>query len=310
MENKNLIDYYDTDRDIQIEILNNKKAWQLMLELYGKTKLYTPEEEKQVFMEYKKNPTPELRNEIVRHNIKLAISCALKYKNFVQNGMEEDDLVQEGFLGLMIAIDKFDPDMGNKFSTYAIWWIQQKINRYIESHSYSIRIPNHVTQVYIRYKKWLNKRETENLPIPSDDEIIDELKITYSQLETLKIIENMRALSLNVTVSDGDEELEFINTISDPNSETGFEQLENNELRDVFENMLEKYANSLSIKIRKRNVEIIRRRLGLNEYGEIETLESIATDYGLTRERIRQIENRFIKYLNMPINRRILRRYL
>lgn len=285
---------------------SNKESWQLLIEYYKDKKIYTREEEQTVFRKYRENPTRELRNEIIAHNIKLVVSFAGKY-SVVSSDIKMDDLVQEGVFGLITAIEKFDPDTDNKFSTYASWWIMQAMLRYIENHDGAIRIPVHARDLYVKYKRYLRERETDSLPAPTDDELRHELKITDGEVNIIRMIEQRRTVSLNTPVGEEeDTELEY--SVEDPNALASYKEIERQALREKIEELLQKYLSRISKKeTRDRQAAIIRMRLGLDGTGEPKTLEVTGQSFGITRERVRQIECNFIKFLKKPQNRKVLR---
>ena len=285
---------------------SNKESWQLLIECYKDKKIYTREEEQKVFREYRKNPTRELRNEIIGHNIKLVISFAGKY-SVVTSDIKMDDLVQEGVFGLITAIEKFDPDTDNKFSTYASWWITQAMLRYIENHDGAIRIPVHARALYVKYKRYLRERETDSLPAPTNDELKRKLKISDAEVNIIRTVEQKRIVSLNTPIGEEeDTELEY--SIEDPSALAAYKEIERQALREKIEELLRKYLNRISKKVnRDRQEAIIRMRLGLDGTGEPKTLEVTGQFFGITRERVRQIECNFIKFLKKPQNRKVLK---
>lgn len=288
-------------------------TWQQMLDFYKGAPVYTSEEEIEAFGDYKKEPTQEKRENLIAHNMRLVISIAAKYQKVTQNVMTIDDLVQEGFFGLLIAIEKFEPDKGYKFSTYATWWIRQAITRSITAQKNMIRIPVHATELYLKYNQYLKIRKSQNLPEPTDAELIKALKIKESELMLLKdVIKASQVDSLSKIVTEGDHDVdtELMFFIKDPTAEADYLNIENKELRNEFEKMLAKYLKRMPESNRYRNEKILRMRLGLNETGDVLTLSEIGDMYGITKERVRQIENNFIKYLRSPSQLKILKEYL
>ncbi len=285
---------------------NNKESWQLLIDYYKDKKIYTREEEQEIFRKYRENPTRELRNEIIAHNIKLVVSFAGKY-SVVSADIKMDDLVQEGVFGLITAIEKFDPDTDNKFSTYASWWVTQAMLRYIENHDGPIRIPVHARALYVKYKRYLRERDVDSLPTPTDEELRRELKITEAELNIIRTVEQKRVVSLNTPVGEEeDTELEY--SVEDPNALAAYKEIERQALREKIEELLQKYLNRMPKKeSRDRQEAIIRMRLGLDGTGEPKTLEVTGQFFGITRERVRQIELNFIKFLKKPQNRKVLK---
>ena len=287
-----------------------KGSIELTLESVKDLPLYTPEEESRVFKEYRKNPTKELRDEIIMHNLKLVSSVALAYKGIKK--LSPEDLFQEGVFGLMRAIDKFDPDMGYRFSTYAVWWIRQAIGRYVDDAERTIRVPAHAMELYKKVKRMQNERAIANLPPYTNDELKEILGKTDKDFESITAIQCSESVSYESIISeDHGEATELGDFIEDPNTEAAFLDAERGSLADYFEECLQTYLlYQVPPAQRDRTEDILRRRLGLNDKGTIEILEEIGKDYGITRERVRQIEAKFMKYLRRPDNKRVLREFL
>lgn len=289
-------------------------SWQQMLNFYKDTSVYTTEEEIEAFSDYKKEPTKEKRENLIAHNMKLVVSIAAKYQKTAQNAMTMDDLVQEGFFGLLAAIEKFEPDKGYRFSTYATWWIKQAITRYITNQKNMIRTPVPAAELYLKYNQFLITRKSQNLPTPTDAEVMKSLKIKESELMMLKnAIKVSQVDSLNKVVAEGDHnaaDAELMFFIKDSAAEANYLNIENKELRNEFEKMLAEYLKCTPESNRCRNENILRMRLGLNETGDVLTLKEIGDMYEISRERVRQIENNFMKYLKHPSRLKILKEYL
>lgn len=221
----------------------------------------------------------EARNQIIIHNQKLVLSIAMRYRG---RGLELSDLIQEGNLGLIVAIDKFDPDKGFKFSTYAIWWVKQAIIRAIEEKAAVVRKPS-----YLYYQKSRIFRAREELfrflgREPDMDELTEACGISRSKLENI-------FLKLQAeTYLDADLETDYdgVDTvgsfIADERISTPAEIVSDR----VFEKQLEELLKS---HFDKKKFNIIKRRLGFDG-GEPETLEKIGKRFHLSRERVRQIE--------------------
>lgn len=280
-----------------------KAAYELMLDYYKGINLYTAEEEREAFVKYKKEPSDELREEIISHYIKLVISFAARYEKIAGNSIEKDDLVQEGFFGLVTAIEKYDVDLGYRFTTYASNWIVQAITRYIDNNNRVVRVPVHAKDLYSKINNINKEREKKNLPQATNEELRKIYGFSDKEIETYLLVVRQNVISLNAIVSESDnEDTEVMHFISDDKREADFLKIEQEELKKEFDQMIEKYLSKTKGEQKLRNEDIIRRRLGLNETGEIETLENIGADYGISRERVRQIEAKFMKYLKKSSN--------
>lgn len=221
----------------------------------------------------------EARNQIIIHNQKLVLSIAMRYRG---RGMELEDLIQEGNLGLIVAIQRFDPAKGFKFSTYAIWWVRQAIIRAIEEKANVVRKPS-----YLYYQKSRISKAREELfrflgREPDFSELAEACGMSRSKLE--KILLSLQAETyLDADLETDDDGVDTISSfIADERIATPAEIVSDR----VFEEQLEEL---LSAHFNKKKFNIIKRRLGFDG-GEPETLEKIGKRFKLSRERVRQIE--------------------
>lgn len=292
--NKDEFDKYDeiAKDDIKINSID------LLLHEASKYPVYTKEEEVEVFTRYKENPTIELRNEIINHNIKFVIYIAKKFTGSFN--VEFEDIVSCGFEGLIIAINKYDVDTGNKFSTYAYNWIASVISRRCSKESLLISIPAYMQNSIYKHCAQIDKFYKENGYYPSEKEISEMMNITEEERIRISSYLNIKNISsLNTKINtDPHDYTELGDMIADSKKD----EYESKELFKIVNEMLDKYLQTYVSK-NKRDMyrEIIKRRLCLDGEND-ETLEEISKDFNLSRERVRQIVDKFIKYVKSPNN--------
>ena len=283
-------DYKDEDIEIEIEDKNAynfnnniiSDSTTLYLKEMGKYDLFTPEKEIEIFIKYKNTKDLELRNEIMNANLRLVINIA---KRYAYSGLSFLDIIQEGNLGLMYAIDKFDVDKGYKFSTYATWWIRQAITRSIGNTARMIRIPVHTTEKILKIKHARNDLTAVLGRKPTVKEIAQEVLMEENEVqEMLRIAEDCRSLDEPITNDEGNDSYvgDFVADNADSEKEAMNLQLKD----DIFYIM-----NSC---LTKREIEVINLRFGLVD-GTIRTLEQVGEIENVTRERIRQIEAKALR---------------
>lgn len=292
MENQNL----EKEINDSSEIGTNIK---LYLDSLRNIPLLTQEEECELMKKIEKGDK-QARQDMITHNLRLVVSIAKKY----QTQMELLDLIQEGNIGLMKALDKFDYTKEYKFSTYATWWIRQSISRAIADKKRTVRLPVHVVDKLSRIKRELAKYESKYGKAPSRKELAEitgydqELLDTYYLLNT-----DMVSLDMPSKPSEMGEEMDPIGEIIEDKTIAGVED-------SAINNMLNEEIMAILPKILKPvEVEVIQKRFGFN--GETRmTLEEIGQQRGVTRERIRQIEAMAIAKLKASRKTKDLKEYL
>ncbi|MBT9614446.1 MAG: RNA polymerase sigma factor RpoS [Burkholderiales bacterium] len=261
---------------------------QIYLNEIGQNALLTPDEERRISRLMKQGDF-EARQRMIECNLRLVVNIA---KHYVNRGMALLDLIEEGNLGLIHALEKFDPERGFRFSTYATWWIRQNIERAIMNQSRTIRLPVHIIKelnIYLRAQRHLESHGT------TDPTMEDIAHLVDREVEEVRYIMklNERTASLDAPL-DIDPSLSIGEAIPDEQGALPDTMLQRAEV----EKYVHEWLNQLTAKQRS----VIERRFGINGH-DISTLEEVAEAHGITRERVRQIQMEALQSL-----RKILRR--
>jgi len=264
-------------------------AFNLYLREVGQTKLLTLQEETELAARIKKGDR-KARERMIKANLRLVVKIAREYEDY---GMPLLDLINEGNMGLMKAVERFDPSKGAKLSTYSSWWIKQSIKRALANQSKTIRLPVHVVDKLFHMRKAAMKLQEVFGREPTDEELGDELGLSAQKVAQLRTAA-IRPASLEAPLGD-DETSRIADVVRDENADTPYQQLE--EKTSI--SMLRELVSTLDI----REAEILRYRFGLDGDDE-RTLEEVGHKFGVTRERIRQIQNVALAKLRKQIEKR------
>jgi RNA polymerase primary sigma factor len=255
----------------------------------GKTPLLSPEEEVRLAAKIK-NGDKNARDHMVKANLRLVVKIAQDYSNY---GLPLLDLISEGNIGLMKAVERFDPNKGGKLSTYAAWWIKQSIKRALANQSKTIRLPVHMVDKISKMRRVAMAMAEDLGREPTDDELSDEIGIDRAKLAHLKAA-SLRPASLDAPISD-DDSTEFGEIIGDERALNPLDILAHRNMHDQLDGLLEV--------LDERERKIIDARFGLNGQ-KSKTLEEVGQEFGVTRERIRQLQNIALKKLRRALQKK------
>src|SRR6516162_10130551 len=261
----------------------------LYLREIGQVKLLTPQEEIALAARIKKGDQ-KARAWMIKANLRLVVKIAQDYSNF---GLPLLDLISEGNIGLIKAVERFNPGKGGKLSTYSSWWIKQSIKRALANQSKTIRLPVHLVEKISKMRRVSLQMSEELGREPTDEEFAEEIGISSAKLSQLKTV-SIRLASLDAPIGD-DDSTEFGEIIGDQDAQTPFELFRDKSMRDELSELLEVLDDG--------ERKIIFKRFGLDG-GKPETLEEVGKQFGVTRERIRQLQNIALAKLRRAIAKR------
>lgn len=268
---------------------NTDSGIKIYLREIGQFALLTPEEEIELAARIKAGDR-EARSIMIRANLRLVVKIAHDYANL---GLPLLDLISEGNIGLMKAVERFDPAKGGKLSTYAAWWIKQSIKRALANQSKTIRLPVHLVDKISKMRRVSLQMSEELGREPTDQELADEVGLSTSKVTQLKTVA-IRPASLDAPISD-DDSTAFGEIVGDEEAQTPFELLRDKNLHAELDNLL-------SV-LDERERKIIFSRFGLDG-GKPRTLEEVGKKFGVTRERIRQLQNIALSKLRRALQKK------
>lgn len=252
----------------------------------GEVALLTPEDEIRLAAKIKKG-NAKAREQMIRANLRLVVKIAREYEGY---GLPLLDLINEGNIGLMRAVEKFDPSKGGKLSTYSSWWIKQSIRRAIANQAKTVRLPIHMLDKIARMRRSINKLTEELGQEPTDEELAVELGISTRRASFLRNA-GVRTTSIDAPIGD-DESSRVGDIIADERAENPYDELEQKTMLDLLSKLVDRLP--------ERELSILRLRFGLDG-GPERSLEEIGEEFGVTRERIRQLQNLALSKLRKMI---------
>jgi RNA polymerase primary sigma factor len=255
---------------------NGDLAITLYMREIGQVKLLTPQEEVELAARIKKGDE-EAREQMIKANLRLVVKIARDYEHL---GVPLLDLINEGNIGLMKAVERFDPAKGGKLSTYGAWWIKQSIKRALANQSKTIRLPVHLVDRISRMRRTALRLEELFGREPTDDELGEEIGLSAARVAQLRTAA-IRPASIDAPIGEDDSNT-FADVLADEKAATPYERLEDKTMN----RMLREIMKTLD----PRETAILRYRFGLDGGTEM-TLEDVGEKFGVTRERVRQVQN-------------------
>jgi RNA polymerase primary sigma factor len=252
------------------------KTIRIYLREIGETDLLTPKDEVRLAALIQKG-NEEAKQLMIRANLRLVVKIAQDYARY---GLPLLDLISEGNIGLMKAVERFDPAKGGKLSTYAAWWIKQSIKRALANQSKTIRLPAHLVDKIARMRRMQHTLFEKYGREPTNEELAGPLEVKPAVIAHWKTV-SLRPTSLDAPIGD-DDSGSFSDIIGDDRARSAYDDLNDRQLREEAEAFLED--------LDPRERDILRYRYGLKG-AKVETLEKVGKRFNITRERVRQIQN-------------------
>jgi RNA polymerase primary sigma factor len=271
-----------------LNVYEPRDAFRLYVREIGQTALLTPAEEVTLAKRIKRGDKAA-REHMIKANLRLVVKIARDYEHL---GVPLLDLINEGNIGLMKAVERFDPKKGAKFSTYAAWWIKQSVLRALSNQSKEIRLPVHVVQQIAHLRNATVRLQSLLGREPTDEELAEELKTTTDYVRHWRNSASISATSLDAPLSSDDESNRVSDVVADENADTPYDELEDKANSEMVREMV--------ATLDPREQTILRARFGLDGNDE-KTLEEVGVKFGVTRERIRQIQDSALRKLRKRI---------
>ncbi|MEK9949933.1 MAG: sigma-70 family RNA polymerase sigma factor [Verrucomicrobiales bacterium] len=262
-------------------------AFKLYLREIGQVALLTPDEEIALAVRIQKGDE-EARDQMIKANLRLVVKIAHDYEGL---GLPLLDLINEGNIGLMKAVERFDPTKGSKLSTYSAWWIKQAIKRSLANQSKTIRLPVHLVDKISKLKRTALKLQEALGREPTDEELGEEMEMDALKVARLRRAA-IRPASLDSPI--GDDNSTFAEIVSDEKAENPYKQLEDKTVNDMLYDLIKTLPH--------REATILEYRFGLDVCSE-RTLEEVGEHFNVTRERVRQIQNLALSKLRKMIEK-------
>ena len=285
-----LLEHVSSNKDIKIN-----DPVRMYLKEIGRINLLTSEEEYEYAMQVEEG-NEDAKRILAESNLRLVVSIA---KRYVGRGMAFLDLIQEGNIGLMKAVDKFNPSKGYKFSTYATWWIRQAITRAIADQARTIRVPVHMVETINKLARVQRQLTQELNREPSEEELAEKLNISVEKVrEVMKI--SQEPVSLETPIGEEDDS-HLGDFVPDERMMSPEEYATSELLKEELDNVL--------LTLTEREEKVLKLRFGLED-GQCRTLEEVGQIFGVTRERIRQIEAKALRKMRHPSRSKKLKDFL
>jgi RNA polymerase primary sigma factor len=263
---------------------------QIYLRQINETPLLTAEQEKELGWRIINDDCPMARDHMIRANLRLVVSIA---KNYVNRGLSLQDLIEEGNVGLMRAVEGFDPAQGARFSTYASWWIKQAIKRALINAVQPIHVPAYMVELIARWKQAFRKLEGELGRQPTLQELAEEMDLPLRKIRIIRRAVKAFRVPAQTPVDENGDAMSLGDLLADERSMAPDEcVLRDDELRTI---------RRLLEAIDEREARILRLRFGLDGQEPL-TLKQIAAEIGISRERVRQIADEALRKLNAQVN--------
>jgi len=272
----------------EAERMDGDSSIRLYLREIGLVKLLTPQEEIELAAKIKKGDK-KAREHMIKANLRLVVKIARDYEGI---GLPLLDLISEGNIGLMKAVERFDPAKGGKLSTYGSWWIKQSIKRALANQSKTIRLPVHLVDKISKMRRTAMKLQEEFGREPTDEELAAELGTTAARVSQMRTA-SIRPASLDAPVGD-DNSNTYSEMVEDDRAVNPYDELEDKTVTGMLQDMV-KHLDT-------REATILRYRFGLDG-GNEKTLEEVGEKFGVTRERVRQIQNLALRKLRKMIEK-------